>query len=144
MKKNIILKQIKNNTVALVSIFIAVTSLSYNTWRNEKTEDNRNQRYAAFETLLKINELQQLVFHNYYDKDTEIKGNPRTGWTYVLTINDFSRLLHEPLPSSCSQLQQIWDDNWKDISTNQASVDAILAGIDQVRSDVLLLLKNLE
>ncbi len=39
--------QIRRNTVALISLAIAVSSLSYNTWRNEKTEINRNQRIAA-------------------------------------------------------------------------------------------------
>lgn len=38
---------------------------------------------AAFETLLKLGELQQLVFHRHYDK-AEDKGNSRTGWSYVL------------------------------------------------------------
>ena len=69
-------KQLQRNTVALISILIAVSSLSYNTWRNEKTETNRNQRVAAFEILLKLGELQQVVFHHYYDKDTRERGNP--------------------------------------------------------------------
>jgi hypothetical protein len=55
--------QIRRNAVALISLIIAVSSLSYNTWRNEKTEDNRNQRLAAFEVLLKLNELQQVICH---------------------------------------------------------------------------------
>ena len=57
-----VISQLKRNSVALVSIIIAVSSLSYNTWRNEKTEENRNQRFAAFEVLLKLNELQQVIF----------------------------------------------------------------------------------
>ena len=83
-----VIDQLKRNTVALVSIIIAVSSLSYNTWRNEKTEENRNQRLASFEILLKLNELQQVVFHSHYDKDSLDKGNPRTGWAYVLTVRD--------------------------------------------------------
>jgi len=88
-----VIDQLKRNVVALVSIIIAVSSLSYNTWRNEKTEENRNQRFAAFEMLLKLSELQQVVFHNHYDKDRTGKGNPRTGWAYVLTVRDLSRVL---------------------------------------------------
>ena len=61
-----VINQLKRNTVALVSIIIAVSSLSYNTWRNEKTEENRNQRFASFEVLLKLNELQQVIFHSHY------------------------------------------------------------------------------
>jgi hypothetical protein len=75
-RENSFANQLKRNTVALISIVIAVSSLSYNTWRNEKTEANRNQRVAAFEILMKLSELQQIVFHHYYDKDTQDKGNP--------------------------------------------------------------------
>ena len=45
-------KQLQHHLVALISLFIAVSSLSYNTWRNEKSEYNRNQRWASFEVLL--------------------------------------------------------------------------------------------
>lgn len=65
MKENSIKKQIQRNSVAIISLIIAISSLSYNTWRNEKTKDNRNQRHAAFEILVKLNELQHLIFHHY-------------------------------------------------------------------------------
>ncbi|MDB6105600.1 MAG: hypothetical protein JWO52_5599, partial [Gammaproteobacteria bacterium] len=35
-------EQLRNNAVALTSLFIALSSLGYNTWRNERTEHNRN------------------------------------------------------------------------------------------------------
>jgi len=44
-----ILSQLRHNFVALISLAIAITSLSYNTWRNEHSEGNRNKRFAAFE-----------------------------------------------------------------------------------------------
>jgi hypothetical protein len=45
-------KQIQNNAVALISLFIAVGSLGYNTWRNETTEEQRNVRViCAFAAL---------------------------------------------------------------------------------------------
>ena len=31
-------QQIHSNLVALISLFVAVTALAYNTWRNETTE----------------------------------------------------------------------------------------------------------
>jgi hypothetical protein len=89
---NSIRQQVRRNAVALISIIIAVSSLGYNTGRNEETEDNRNQRLASFEVLLKLNELQQVIFHGHYDKDLLDKGNPRAGWTHVLTIRDLSRV----------------------------------------------------
>lgn len=44
--------QLQRNLVAIISLFIAVSSLGYNTWRNDKTEYNRNQRLASLEVLL--------------------------------------------------------------------------------------------
>jgi hypothetical protein len=47
-------QQLRSNAVALTSLLIALTSLGYNTWRNEHTEHNRNIRAAAFEILTKL------------------------------------------------------------------------------------------
>ena len=143
-KNTSFLKQVRNNSVALISLFIAISSLGYNTWRNEKTEANRNQRHAAFEILVKLNELQQVAFYHYYDKDINGKGNPRTGWTYVLTIQDLSKILYQPIPESYSRLQKTWEENWQNLETEQKSMDTILLSIDNVRVDVLLLLKTLD
>ena len=139
-----IIDQLKRNTVALVSIIIAVSSLSYNTWRNEKTEENRNQRLAAFEVLLKLNELQQVIFHRHYDKDRSDKGNPRTGWAHVLTVRDLSRVLHPPLPAVADELLAVWGKNWEGLGAKQANVDLIMAEIDNIRSETLLLLESLK
>ncbi len=138
------LNQIKRNAVALISLIVAVSSLSYNTWRNEKTEVNRNQRIASFEVLLKLNELQQVIFHHHYDMDALDKGNPRTGWTYVLTVRDLSRILHSPLPEAANELLSVWDKNWESLGKEQAKVDLIISEIDNVRSETLLLLESLE
>ena len=139
-----IVDQLKRNTVALVSIIIAVSSLSYNTWRNEKTEENRNQRLASFEVLLKLNELQQVIFHNHYDKDSSDKGNPRTGWAYVLTVRDLSRVLHPPLPAAADELLAVWESNWYGLGEKQANVDYFIGEIGNFRSETLLLLELLE
>ena len=136
--------QIRRNTVALISLAIAVSSLSYNTWRNEKTEINRNQRIASFEVLLKLNELQQVIFHHHYDMDALNKGNPRTGWTYVLTVRDLSRILHPPLPKAADELLSSWNQNWESLGKEQAKVDLIISEIDNVRSETLLLLESLQ
>jgi len=143
-ERNSILDQLRRNAVALISLVIAVSSLSYNTWRNEKTEDNRNQRFAAFEILLKLGELQQVVFHHHYDKDKADKGNPRTGWSYVLTVRDLSRVLHPPLPDTADKLLTVWSENWEGLDNNITNVDSIMAGIDEMRGETLQLLDSLE
>ncbi len=137
-------EQLRRNSVALISVFIAVSSLSYNTWRNERTEYNRNQRQASFQVLLKLGELQQLVFHRHYDMDVTDKGNPRTGWALVLTIRDLSQVLETPLPDEARKLVAVWDAHWSNLGEVQPSADAILAAIESVRGETLELLGNLD
>ena len=42
-------QQLRANAVALISLVVALSSLGYNTWRNEQTEENRSIRVAGFE-----------------------------------------------------------------------------------------------
>lgn len=138
-----IAEQFRRNFVALVSLFIAVSSLTYTSWRHEQTEENHNHRVAAFETLLKLGQLQQLVFHRHYDK-AEDTGNPRTGWSYVLTIRDLTTLMPEPVPESANQLVETWGTHWEGLGHNQASADTIIEAIDTTRNKTLGLLKSLK
>lgn len=144
MQKFNLLSQLQRNAVAIISLVIALTSLGYNTWRNEQSEGNRNQRFASFMILLKLNELQQLVFHRRYDPDLIVKGDPRTGWTYILTVNDLSQVLPPPLPVSADKLRATWNINWENIENDRASVDNILSGLDEMRDEIIQLLKTLE
>ena len=137
-------EQLRRNSVALISLFIAVSSLSYNTWRNERSEYNRNQRLASIQVLLKLGELQELVFHNHYDGDSSIAGNPRTGWALVLTIQDLSQVLESPLPESADTLSAAWASHWNLLGRNQISADAILDSIEDVRDDTKGLLRRLD
>ena len=95
--------QISRHSVALISLIIALSSLAYNTWRNEQTEANRNVRTAGIELLLKLGELERVVFYSHYDRDRE-RGNPRSGWAYALTIRDLASLMHEPAIGSSTRL----------------------------------------
>ena len=137
-------RQVQRNSVALISVAIAVVSLSYNTWRNELTEYNRNQRNASIEVLLKLGELQELVFLNHYDRDEKIAGNPRTGWALVLTIQDLAHVLEAPLPDAADSLFATWQEHWNELGDVQASADAIVASIEDVRGETRTLLNSLD
>jgi hypothetical protein len=137
-------EQVRRNAVALISLAVALSALSYNTWRNEKSETNRNHRQAAFEILSKLNQLQQVVFHRRYDKDETDKGNPRLGWTIVLTIADLSELLEAPMPEKAQMLRATWGSNWEDLGDEQLSVDTVLGSVDMMRGETLHLLRSLE
>ena len=137
------LDQVRRNSVALISLVVAITSLSYNTWRNEATEHNRNLRFAAFEILLKLGELQQVVFHVHYDKDFD-RGNPRIGWAYVLTINDLAQVLPNAVQDSTRELLQAWSENWQGLSASKDSLDPVMRALDAARDQTLVLLHSLE
>lgn len=110
MSKHSIRDQLKRNAVALISLVIAITSLGYNTWRNEHTERNRNLRFASFEILLKLGELEDLVFVNAYDCNASLRGGPRTGWTKLLTIEDLSYVLEDEMPRHVAGLRDAWEE----------------------------------
>jgi hypothetical protein len=137
-------EQIRRNTVALISLVIAITSLGYNTWRNEVSESNRTQRLVALEVLMKLGDLQQLTWHHYYDKDFENKGNLRTGWTLVLVVRDISQILDGPLPQSTQVLHKTWNEFSPNLDSSGEAKEIIIAAIETVRSDALILLQRLD
>lgn len=150
-KQNRFVDQLRRNAVALISLFVAISGLSYNTWRNEASEHNRNQRQASIELLLKLGELQQVVFHSHYDMDFEGRGNPRAGWALVLTIRDLAAVLQDPMPASAATLFEAWDSNWEMLGRTDnggrlvnTGAEQINAAIDGVRRDTQALLASLD
>jgi len=137
-------EQVRRNLVALISLVVAVTSLGYNTWRNEASEHNRNQRLVAIEILRNVGELQQVTFLLHYDTDEADQANPRTGWAIVLTINDLAIVLDEPLPASAERLRATWDEHWRDLGENDAGKDRIIEAIETLRMDIRELLDDLD
>ena len=135
--------QVQRNLVALISLFIAVTSLSYNTWRNEKSEFNRNQREASFYVLLHIGEFRELLYHLRYDPETVGDELARSGWVEVLAIRDLSSLLEPPIPDAAEALLSAWEDNWETI-TVKASGDAVEAELNNMRDRTLEMLEELD
>ena len=98
--------QLRHNSVALISLFIALSSLGYNTWRNERTERNRNIRTATFEILTKLAEFERVVFLAHHDRDRAM-GNPRIGWTYVIVIHDLSEIVPGAIQPKAGELRAI-------------------------------------
>jgi hypothetical protein len=136
-------RQLRDNAVALISLAVALSSLSYNTWRNERTEHNRNVRTATFELLTRLADLERVVFLAQYDHDAS-GGNPRTGWTYVLVIRDLSALAPQPVPAKAAQLQRVWSDNWESLGKeDETSVNRIDDAIGALREATLASLKSL-
>jgi hypothetical protein len=144
MNEQGVIGQLRRNIVALISLTIAITSLGYNTWRNEHSEGNRNKRFAAFEILKKLNQVQQLVFHRRYDPELIVNGNARTGWVYILTIKDMSKVLPSTMEADAEKLRLVWSENWQNIEDNDVSAENLLAELDLMRDKTVQFLTALD
>lgn len=144
-------EQVRRHSVALISLAVAISSLAYNSWRNEQSEANRNIRTAGIELLIKLGELDRVLLHAQYGKDAgsedsnETMAYIRTGWAYVLTVRDLGSLTTKPAKSSSLELYEIWRVNFDHLGeSDEKASDAVSDGIDQVRSDVLEVMAALD
>jgi hypothetical protein len=128
-------QQLRANVVALISLVVAISSLGYNTWRNERTERNRSIRVAAFEVLKDLGELQVVVNDAYFGKNDR-RGNPMAGWGRVALISDLSQVLPAPAPECAEKLLHAWQANWQQLQEDESSVERVTAEIDQSREAV--------
>jgi len=136
--------QLQRNAVALISLAIAITSLGYNTWRNEASEYNRNQRLISIEVLRNVGQLQQVIFHNVFEMDKGDKGNLRTGWVYVLAIKDLTALLDGAVPDSGTALWRVWETQSERLKPHNDSYQSVKEALDAVRADTNALLQSLD
>ena len=138
-----VIQQIRSNLVAIISLVVAVSSLSYNTWRNELTEENRNIRFAGFEALKNLGELQTIVDYGHYDKNSET-GSPIEGWGRVLLVRDLSEIIKGPVPGKAQELFDTWQADWEGIGNDRSRVDRITAGIMETRKSVQSAINRLD
>lgn len=135
-------EQVRRNSVALISLAVALSSLGYNTWRNERTEANRNVRHAGFQLMSELAELQQVVFLAHYDMD-DTRGNPRVGWTHILAVRDLSYPMPTPVRTAADNLHAVWTDDWNTIDEN-ASYERIDGAIDSAKREILDAIRRLD
>jgi len=136
-------QQLRNNAVALISLVVALGSLGYNTWRNERTEHNRNIRTATFELLTRLAELERVTYLAQYDRDLN-GGNPRIGWTYVLVIRDLAVVVPEPVTAEATELQKVWSENWEGLGKDdETAVNRIDDAVGKLRAASLTTLRSL-
>ena len=156
MKANSTLKeQFRRNAVALISLAIAITSLGYNTWRNEASEENRNQRLISIEMLLMLGELQQLVMDRHYGVNVDGPAINRRAWGKVLTIRDLSRIASGAVPAAAETLYEVWRANFDKLekfpqataeqdAAAVAAKDRVIAALEALRSDTHDVLRSLD
>ena len=137
-------EQFRRNTVALISLAIAITSLGYNTWRNEASEHNRNQRLVSIELLRMLGDLQQLTLDGHYGKNVDRAAILREGWAKVLTIRDISRVAAGAVPDSAMGLFDTWSADYDGLGSDAQAKDRVVAALDQVRLDTQEVLRSLD
>ncbi len=134
--------QLRNNAIAIISLVVALSSFSYTTWRTERSERNRTTRQAAFQMLVALGEMKQVVYHGHYDHDP-VRGNPRTGWVYVETIRDFGSAMPATVQAKAEMLMQSWQKHWEGIGTEDADADAVTEAVDDCRTAVVETIRTL-
>ena len=138
-----LLEQVRRNSLAIISLVVALTALGYNTWRNELSEHNRNIRFAGFEMLLHASELRRISYLAHYDRDST-QGNPRTGWVKVMVIRDLGMIMPQTLQDSTERLVATWEERWDGLGNDAAAIAAIETALDEVRAGILETLDALE
>lgn len=140
-----IIEQLRRNTVALISLAVAVTSLGYNTWRNEASEGNRNQRVVAIEILSAAADLQQYTLDADFGEDVVRAAVLRKGWSKALTLRDLSMIAEGNVATSAEALFSAWDEHHDELGDGEAGPrERIIAALDHVRSDTHDLLETLD
>jgi hypothetical protein len=136
-------EQLRRNSLAMISLLVALMALGYNTWRNELTEHNRNIRFAGFEMLLHASELRRISYLAHYDRDNT-EGNPRAGWVKVMIIRDLSMIMPPSLQAGANELHGIWEREWQGLGSDDESIESIELALDAVRTGILETLEELE
>ena len=135
-------EQLRSNLVALISLVVALTGFGYATWRNERTELNRNLRVAGFELISEVGSLQQVVFYAHYQPG-DTRGDPRMGWADVLTIVDLAALMPADVARDARALNETWQADWSGLGDDPEAHRRIDMSIDKVRQTTLAELRKL-
>jgi len=143
MSQHRITEQIKRNAVALISLVVAISSLAYNTYRNELSEANRTTRQAGFEMISELSELQQVTLFARYDAE-DPRGKTTVGWSHVLTIRDLSLAMPTNIQQQAEKLFESWQNHSRQISESDEEPYKVIDGeIDKTKVIILDSIKRL-
>ncbi len=134
--------QLQKNLVAIISLIIAITALSYNSWRNEQSEDNRNHRTAGFEIMREAAQLQLIVDTATYSKNAS-ENDAIKGWVSVNLIMSLADLMTVEIQTEAKVLKTTWSDSWavlyNDKQANQQISNANSLLVKKVRQHLVSL-----
>jgi hypothetical protein len=107
-------RPVRDNLVALVSLVVALSALGYNTWRNERTECNRN-----------------------------VRGDPHTGWAEVYMIGDLAAVMPAEVALDAKRLRDTWEADVGELVESEEAFARIDGAIDALRQTTLAELRAL-
>lgn len=142
MEGNNITQQVRRNSLALLSLLVALSALFYNTWRNESTERNRNIRTAEFEMLKYLGEVQQVIDYAHFRKDQQ-RGDLTMGLGRVLLIHDLSKLAPPPVEDAAERLLAAWRTHGDKLGSDLDAAGALSEEVLHARRTVLASLRSL-
>lgn len=138
-----IFEQVRRNSVAIISLVVALTGLSYNTWRNELTESNRNVRQVGLFMMKELTELQEVILYAKYDQLDE-RGNIKTGWSHIIAVKDLSYSMPVQIKQSADDLAKNWGQHADGLARNQSvSYKSIDTSIDVIKKEIVLAISQL-
>jgi HEAT repeat protein len=135
-------QQLRENCIAIISLVVAIAALYHNEKLYEKSEYNRNVRIAAFEVLMRLGELQQIVNTLHYDTKASSPNTLMQGWGHIALIGDLSKLIPQPVPQAAEGLIKAWKQNQAELK-QEGSADAVSSQIDSTRQAVLAVISKL-
>jgi len=135
-------QQVRRNSLALLSLLVALSALFYNTWRNESTEHNRNIRVAEFEMLKYLGEVQQVIDYAHFRKDPQ-RGDLTMGLGRVLLIHDLSMLAPKPVEEAADRLLAAWRTHGEEIGSSLEAASTLSEEVLNARRTVLASLASL-
>lgn len=130
-------EQLRRNTVAIISLIVALSSLGYNTYRNELSESNRTVRQAGFRMISELSELQQVLLFARYGKGG-VRGDVTEGWSDLLALRDLSFAMPANIQQQTEKLYKTWQENSGEISSaDDSSYLMINKGIDEIKAEII-------
>jgi hypothetical protein len=136
-------RQIQKNSLSILSLLVALSALSYNTWRNEATEKNRNIRAAEFEMLRHLVDVQQIIDYAHLRQDQQ-KGDLTQGLNRVLLVHDLSTLTPKNVEQAAEKLRAQWVAHSDKLSSNREVASNLSEEVWQARQAVLESLRSLK
>ncbi len=128
--------------MAVISLAVAIAALSYNSWRNEHSEDNRNHRAAGFEIMREAAHLQLTVDRATYASNFK-DDDAIQGWVRVNLIVSLSKTTTKEIKEKALALKKVWEENWSQLYQSEEANKKVTKSINLLVEQVSFNLKSL-